>query len=264
MKNDDDIIGILAAVNQINSRPKKKKIEKIITSLISPPKLNQESFIPPDVDRLIREAEEFQKLLIIPAKINSDQDKILELRNEDALILTDEITDNKENHNKKIAELKNEIKKLREIEEKLLSQITYFKNNKILHSKTTTNIDKLESFESVSNTKKVLKSIHKQVERQKQLFLSLKNHSFKIEREANVYKENYERLIIENNELKIRLKITKEQIVNYEKNNKDLSSALDQLNEILSKNNIVRNISPLKLSSEKLTQTKETKTESLD
>ena len=82
--------------------------------------------------------------------------------------------------------------------------------------------------------------------KQKKLFLDLENHSIKIERDSNVYKENYERLIIENNELKTKLRIAKEQIVNYETNKTNLLLALDQLNEILAKSNIVGNISPQK------------------
>lgn len=263
MNDKNDILNILNAVNEINSRPK-KKTEKTVTSQISVPKLNQESFIPPDVDRIIREAEEFQKFPIILSKTSSNKNEILESKNEDPLILTDEIIDNNENHHKKITELKEEVKKLKEIEKKLLSQIAYFKNNKVLQPKSMNDTEKTESLESVNNTTKTLKSIYKQVEEQKQLFLNLKNHSIKIERDSDVYKENYERLIIENNELKKRLKITKEQIANYEVNNKDLSSTLDQLNEILSKNNIAGNISPLKLSSEKVIQKKDTKNDSIE
>jgi 3-deoxy-D-manno-octulosonic-acid transferase len=120
----------------------------------------------------------------------------------------------------------------------------------------------LKSFEN--NTKENLKFIYKQVEKQKQLFLELELKSIKIERESKVYKENYERLIIENNELKTRLKITKEQIVNYETNKLDLLSALNQLNEILSKSNIVAKISPQKTSSDVEDQKKETKIDSID
>ena len=97
-----------------------------------------------------------------------------------------------------------------------------------------------------------------------QIFLELKIHSTKIERDSSVYKENYERLVVENHELKNRLKITKEQIVSHETNKNELLTALDQLNEILSKNNIVGNISPDKSSYEKKNPKKVTEAESAD
>ena len=69
-------------------------------------------------------------------------------------------------------------------------------------------------------------------------------------------------MVIENNDLKTRLKIAKEQIVNYEANKIDLLSALDKLNEILSKSNVVGKIAPQKPSSESFKKT--TKIESND
>ena len=102
--------------------------------------------------------------------------------------------------------------------------------------------------ENINETKETLNKIYLQVKRQKELFLNLKSYSIKVESESNVFKDNYERLVIENNELKTRLKIAKEQIINYENNKTNLLSALDQLNEILSKNNIVGKISSQKLS----------------
>jgi hypothetical protein len=116
----------------------------------------------------------------------------------------------------------------------------------------------------INNTKATLKSIYGQVEVQKKLFLDLKNHSIKVERDSNVYRENYERLIIENNELKTRVEIAKEQIVKHERNKNDLLSALDQLNEILSKSNIVGKIAPLNPTFEKTDQKKETKIEPIE
>ena len=71
-------------------------------------------------------------------------------------------------------------------------------------------------------------------------------------------------MIVENNDLKTRLKIAKEQIVNYETNKLNLLSALNQLNEILSKSNIVAKISPQKTSSENKDVKSVTKIDSTD
>ncbi len=216
MNDKDDIISILSAIDEINNKPKKKSNEKSSTQN-SIPKLNQDLIIPSDVDRIIREAEEYKKTTINYVNTSAVQKRTETSKNENIFILTDEVLN---------------------VEDISIS----------------------ESF--INNTKETLKSIYAQVEKQKKLFLDLKNYSIKIKRESQVFKENYERLVIENNDLKIRLKIAKEQIINYEVNKIDLLSALDKLNEILSKSNVVGKIAPQKPSSESFKKT--TKIESND
>lgn len=216
MNDKDDIISILSAIDEINNKPKKRSNEKSSTQN-SIPKLNQDLIIPSDVDRIIREAEEYKKTTINYVSTSAVQKRTETSKNENIFILTDEVLNVKD-------------------------------------------ISISESF--INNTKETLKSIYTQVEKQKKLFLDLKNYSIKIERESQVFKENYERLVIENNDLKTRLKIAKEQIVNYEANKIDLLSALDKLNEILSKSNVVGKIAPQKPSSESFKKT--TKIESND
>ena len=216
MNDKDDIISILSAIHEINNKPKKRSNEKSYTQN-SIPKLNQDLIIPSDVDRIIREAEEYKKTTINYVSTSVVQKRTETSKNENIFILTDEVLN---------------------VEDISIS----------------------ESF--INNTKETLKSIYTQVEKQKKLFLDLKNYSIKIERESQVFKENYERLVIENNDLKTRLKIAKEQIVNYEANKIDLLSALDKLNEILSKSNVVGKIAPQKPSSESFKKT--TKIESND
>ena len=216
MNDNDDIISILSAIDEINNKPKRKSNEKSSTQN-SIPKLNQDLIIPSDVDRIIREAEEYKKTTINYVSTSAVQKRTETSKNENIFILTDEVLN---------------------VEDISIS----------------------ESF--INNTKETLKSIYTQVEKQKKLFLDLKNYSIKIERESQVFKENYERLVIENNDLKTRLKIAKEQIVNYEANKIDLLSALDKLNEILSKSNVVGKIAPQKPSSESFKKT--TKIESND
>ncbi len=216
MNDKDDIISILSAIDEINNKPKRKSNEKSSTQN-SIPKLNQDLIIPSDVDRIIREAEEYKKTTINYVSTSVVQKRTETSKNENIFILTDEVLN---------------------VEDISIS----------------------ESF--INNTKETLKSIYTQVEKQKKLFLDLKNYSIKIEKESQVFKENYERLVIENNDLKTRLKIAKEQIVNYEANKIDLLSALDKLNEILSKSNVVGKIAPQKPSSESFKKT--TKIESND
>jgi hypothetical protein len=264
MQNKDDIISILNAVAEINSKPKKKLTSKT-TLQNSIPTLKENLSIPSDVDKLIREAENYKKLTVDPSiivKIQNDQTKFL---NENALILNDEAVDVSQNKNNEITELKAEVKKLQETENQLSAQVSDLKKDKLSHEKIVSSTAVSENLnETVSDTRETLKSIYRQIEKQKKLFLDLKNHSIKIERDSDVYRENYERLVIENNELKTRLKIAKDQIVLYESNKTDLLSSLDQLNQILSKSNIVRNISPTEQSSDKADFKKKIKIESID
>ena len=236
MKDQDNIISILNAVNAINSKPKKNSNTLTKQNII--PKLKHDLIISPDVDRLIVEAEEYNKSQTASSNITSNKTQQSYLQKENAYILTDEIKEPSFATELKIIEYSNTIEDLKKKENKLLLQIEEFKKNKILSSNEYNNNLKPDNFTPTVNTKELFQSIYKQVEEQKQLFLELKKKSIKIERDSDVYKENYERLIIENNDLKIRLKIAKEQIVSFETNKTDLLSALDQLNEILSKNNI--------------------------
>lgn len=257
MNDKDNISNILNAINEINTRPKKKKNESQIKEK-SIPKLNQDLDIPPDVDRLILEAEKYNDSLITPLRSASIQVQPDKYDNEDVLILTEEVIEKKEGDLQKIFDLNKKIKNLEIKEVKLLLQIKNLKkNNNLAKEQQVTN-------NFGSSTRENLKSIHKQVEKQKELFLEFQQNSIKIERDSNVYKENYERLIVENNDLKTRLKIAKEQIVNYETNKLNLLSALNQLNEILSKSNIVAKISPQKTSSENKDVKSVTKIDSTD
>ena len=250
MNSNYNINSILDAINKIHSGTKKTFLNKT-ASQKSVPSLDHKLILPPDVDRLIREAEEYKKLSINLPKTISTQNENISSEKEDFLILTDEFTSQPESNNQETLELLDKIKILERTEQKLRAEVESLKKNKIINSKTDIDITKQENLNNLSNNaKENLKSIYSQVEEQKRLFLELKKHALKTERDSNVFKENYERLIIENNELKTRLKIVKEQVVNYETNKKDLLSALEQLNEILSKNNIVGKISPKNKSSE--------------
>ena len=62
----------------------------------------------------------------------------------------------------------------------------------------------------------------------------------KIESQLIFYRENYERLIIENNDVKKKLSNSKNQIVVFEENIKELQDAIVNLNNIMSKNSIIK------------------------
>ena len=73
----------------------------------------------------------------------------------------------------------------------------------------------------------------------------LEKKNTKIESELIFFKENYERLVIENNEVKIKLSNSKERIISFEKNIKDLEKGFENLSSILSKNSVIKLNDPL-------------------
>ena len=57
--------------------------------------------------------------------------------------------------------------------------------------------------------------------------------------ETIFYKDNYERLIVENNDIKKKLTNTKKQIITFEHNMKELELAFSNISNILSKSTVV-------------------------
>ena len=145
-------------------KQKKKKIDSVPTQS-SLGKLNPNLIVPPDVDKLIREAEDFKKLSIIAPKTISVQNKHSKGRNEKVLILIDEVATNSLSENVKIIGLNNKIKNLEEADKKLRLQIGDWKKSNVLLSKGNLNSLEIENSENDKNdTKKTLKAIYKQVE----------------------------------------------------------------------------------------------------
>ena len=143
--------------------------------------------------------------------------------------------------------LNNKIVKYKKKEEELRFEIIDLQQDKILLLKKVEEYDNLKDYKNkVSVTIENLRSIYEQVEKQKEIFIEVKNNQTKIERDSIFFKENYENLVIENNEIKKRLMIAKEQILANESNNQDLSHSINQLNEMLSKSKVTASISPLK------------------
>jgi len=71
----------------------------------------------------------------------------------------------------------------------------------------------------------------------------------KLEYQSIIYKENYEKLVIENNSIKQRLGNAKQQINSFKESKSELEVALSNLNAILSKNSIVGSITEIDFSS---------------
>ena len=297
MQNVDSINSILAAVDEINLKTKKRANSKD-----SIPTLNKELKILPNVDTLIQEAEEYQKkLLSKPRKDNLIQNKdykstiknynknfedtqkiiisnlhlkIKKLENKIENLQIDkkqfsyikELTNKKKNINSsttnilkndvvttlKIQDtsidiLKEKIKKFKQIEETLRVQIVDLEQDKTILLNKVKKYDVLQNYKNqIDNTKENLKSIYKQVEKQKKIFVYLKNYLKKTERDSLFFKENYEKLVIANSGIKKRLNIANDQNAIYENNKQDLLLSIVQLNEILSKSNIAGKIIPSK------------------
>jgi len=196
MEEKFNISSILGAVQDLNNKKRKNQKDlkepldlKIVSEeekKISLPISNTD--IPPDVDRMILEAEQHLKQ---PKQINIEADhRFLELQK------VNELLNNEKNiTNNEISNLKAEIIGLK---------------NQIL------SVD----------------------EKNKQL-LDLNKNSI---RDFEFYKENYEKLIISNNDLKVRLENVKEQVNNYESIRQELSVAINNLNNILSKSSVVTGI----------------------
>ena len=71
----------------------------------------------------------------------------------------------------------------------------------------------------------------------------------KLEYQTIIYRENYEKIIIENNDIKQRLDNAKQQINFFKKSKSELEAALLNLNNVLSKSSIIGNITPIDFSS---------------
>ena len=71
----------------------------------------------------------------------------------------------------------------------------------------------------------------------------------KLEYQTIIYRENYEKIIIENNDIKQRLDNAKQQINSFKESKSELQAALLNLNNVLSKSSIIGNIAPIDFSS---------------
>ena len=196
MEEKFNISSILSAVQDLNNKKRKnqKDLKEPLNLKIVPEEEKKISLpisntdIPPDVDKMILEAEQHLRK---PKQINIETDhRFIELQ--------------------KVNELLNNEKNIT--------------NNEILNLKA-----------EIIGLKNQILSVD---EKNKQL-LDLNKNSI---RDFEFYKENYEKLIISNNDLKVRLENVKEQVNNYESIRQELSVAINNLNNILSKSSVVTGI----------------------
>ena len=136
----------------------------------------------------------------------------------------------------KSLEQKNQlIEKLEKSEKKLLLKIIdleqdiFILGNKKKNTSRNTLKDSTDEFEKNIDTR----------------YEVLDQQNSKTERELIFFKENYERLIIEKNEVKIKLSKSKERVIIFEKNIKELESGFETLSNILAKNSVINLSDPL-------------------
>jgi hypothetical protein len=312
-----NINNILNAIDEINTRPKKKNVT-IEKSII--PKLNQDLKISPDIETLIQEAEKYKKTSVfkfsqveplgndkaiiklnnynktfvdaqaqviddlhlkikdLEKQLEDSQPKSDQSYSKNKLILRDEVVESSKIEDPSNTDLNNILSnkkntlgnevitslKIQDSTISLLNKkiINFIKTEEALQLQVidlsqdkTLLLNKIKKFDESKNhnnynvdTKKILKSIYQQVEKQKKTFFNLKNHSLKIESDAKFFKDNYEKSIVEKIEIKKKLEIAKKKMAVYESNKLDLLSSIHQLSEILSKMDVVTNISPLRKS----------------
>ena len=305
-----NINSILNAVNEINT--KKKKISNVSKLQNSTPKIDKNLIVPLDIDKIIREAEEYKNKSTFkvnqPDKTENKSDKIktknhnktfedtqtqitddllLKIKdlenqlesfhikkkqtlNNNTIILKDEFVESLKESGPSIIKLnevlsKNKnflkdeivtslqiqdstidilnekIKKFINTEKRLRSQLIDLEQDKSILLKKAEKFEEVIDYKKIINdTKEILKTIHRKVAKQKKIFLALKNYSIKTERDFSFYKENYEKLIIENDDIKKKLSNTKQQVEAFEEIKKELAYTFENFNNVLSKNSIIK------------------------
>jgi hypothetical protein len=298
MQETHDIDSILNAINEIETKPK-KKISNTTSSQNFTPKINHELIISPDVDKIIKEAEEYKRkpqtkihqadlnkkeshkievqknnnslediqtqiienlyskfkkkvkkntlkiIFELHLKIKNLENKIEHFQNKKDQSFSknkptpnfnnkEELSSSANNRNapnnrfnninplkEQVVEtlkiqdssidiLNEKIKSYKKIEEKLLFQIIDLEQDKTLLLNKVKRLNISDDYKNIINNMKItLKSVYKQIVKQKKIYLDLKTYSIKIKQDSNIYKENYEKLVIKNNDLETKLTASK-------------------------------------------------------
>ena len=168
MSESYNINSILVAVDDLNNRTRNTKV-------IKKNKLFSKDEVPPQVDKIIREAEQFKKenLLKITSKSMPESMENSNLVNDKSLALNKKIKEIEISFNKEISELKT-----------------------------------------------------------------------KLEYQTIIYKESYDKLLLENNDIKQRLANAKNHIHSFQEAKSDIVSTISSLNQIISKSEIIGKIEP--------------------
>ena len=137
--------------------------------------------------------------------------------------------------------------------DQIIREAEQYKNQITTKSKKANEFNKLQISE-FDNDKNILLDEKKKLEekiKEIQIVHDAEMYRFKtrLEHQTIIYKENYEKIIIENKDIKQRLENTKKQISSFHKIKSEILIAVTKLNETLSKSEIVGSISPIDFSS---------------
>jgi len=137
--------------------------------------------------------------------------------------------------------------------DQIIREAEQYKNQITTKPKKTNEFNKLQISE-FEKDKNILLDEKKKLEekiKEIQIVHDAEMHRFKtrLEHQTIIYKENYEKIIIENKDIKQRLENTKKQISSFHKIKSEILIAVTKLNETLSKSEIVGSISPIDFSS---------------
>ena len=171
--------------------------------------------------------------------VNEDKEHLINEKasDEDDHLINQEDTDLSESTIKTLKIQNSLIKNFERSEKKFRLKIVDLEQNITILTNKKTNFNKNIHNEAIEFNENIL--INKTV--------SSHQDNFNIQSELYFFKKNYEKLIIENDSLKKKLSISKERVIKFEKNIKELETAFENLNNILSKNSITKlNEQPLK------------------
>ena len=171
--------------------------------------------------------------------VNEDKEHLINEKasDEDDHLINQEDTDLSESTIKTLKIQNSLIKNFERSEKKFRLKIVDLEQNITILTNKKTNFNKNIHNEAIEFNENIL--INKTV--------SSHQDNFNTQSELYFFKKNYEKLIIENDSLKKKLSISKERVIKFEKNIKELETAFENLNNILSKNSITKlNEQPLK------------------
>jgi len=137
--------------------------------------------------------------------------------------------------------------------DQIIREAEQYKNQITTKPKKTNEFNKLQISEFEKDKNILLEEKKKLEEKIKEIQIvhDAEMYRFKtrLEHQTIIYKENYEKIIIENKDIKQRLENTKKQISSFHKIKSEILIAVTKLNETLSKSEIVGSISPIDFSS---------------
>jgi hypothetical protein len=240
------IFDLRQKINDLEKKIESLKFNKVDEDLIQDNNINssgnKDYFIKEDdlqnrEEHLINEDNTEDKEYLTNEDNTEDKEYLTNEDNtEDKEYLTNEDNDNLPDSIIKTLKLQNSlIKKLERNEEKLLLKIVDLEQDLSLLGNKKISIDKNASEDSIRELKN---NFDNQIETPDQ-------QNSKTERELIFFKENYEQMIIKNNEVNIKLSNSQERIIIFEKNIKELKEGFENLSNILSKNFVIKLNDPL-------------------